>query len=633
MLLHRYFAITVCVLCFGTLTAQIEFIAPTYNHIIAQAKQPILKKRLGQNTLPFVDDFASSGPFPNPDLWIDNQVFVNTDLAVSPPSIGVATFDGLDNTGTPYGTNESGDTLTSIEINLDVIPNDLHLSYFIQPKGFGEQPEQNDSLILEFKNDMDEWIVQGVYTGADTLISIEGLSFMFDFVMIDDDDFLHDNFQFRFRNTSSGIGAVDLWHLDVVRLLNNQVPSSTYFDVAFQNPSQGILSRFSAMPAQHFRENTSSHLRDMFSLSIFNHNDVQRPIASEESVMEITELNTGQSVLAPGQFLMGSVLNIGADTDLQIDISRSFSVNSSILNSQEDFVFETTFTIDPDMTENEPGLLNNNTIRTQTIIDDYFAYDDGIAEMSILAQGAGTNIAVEFQSSVDDTLSAISIQFPHINGDVTDQIFNLRVWLDELPSEPVYDEFFNPIYVDSILDTLQGFTTYRLQDPFSGELQPVFIPANTTFFVGWEQVNNEFLTAIPVGFDITTQNVSQFNNFSTNEVNWVTFESAGLEGAVMIRPVMGTENAIFTSTRNSLTKRGVTIYPNPNKSGVVNVKLDESENQIKEIKVFDIAGREIISREWQSNQIDLQNLSPGIYFINFVDNVNNVIYREKLIIQ
>lgn len=634
MFLHRYIAIAICVICILPISAQIEIVVPTYNHKIAQAKQPELKRSVRLDTLPFVDDFALDGPFPNQDLWIDNHVYINTDLAVSPPSVGVATFDGLNNAGSPYNSNGSGDTLTSTEIDLNVIPNDLHLSYFIQPKGFGEQPEVTDSLILEFKNDLGEWVMQTAYTGPDSTLFSADAEFMFDFVRISSNQFLHPNFQFRFRNTSSGVGAVDMWHLDMVRLFNNRVPGATFNDRAFQNLSEGILGRYSAMPASHFQMNTASHLRDVFNLNIFNHDDQSRPLASVNSVMEIAELNSGQTVLAPAQFIPSSVLNIPAQTSLQLNIPANFSVSSSIANSSDELVFETRFTIAEDIAGNEAGLRNNNIIRTQTIVDDYFAYDDGVSEMSILAQGSGTNIAVEFQTSVTDTLSAVAVQFPHINGDVSNQFFNLKVWLNDLTSEPAFEgQLLNPIYVDRFVDTLQGFTTYRLEDSFSGELKPVIIPANTTFYVGWEQVSNEFEDAIPVGFDISTQGVSQYNWFSTNEVDWISFESAGFDGAISVRPIMGTDNAIQTSVGNTQEQSGIFIFPNPNSTRILNVKIENYENQIKEIMVLDVAGRVMLRQNLQSNQVDLQKLSSGIYFINFVDDANNIIYKEKLILQ
>ncbi|MEM9931629.1 MAG: hypothetical protein AAF840_17615, partial [Bacteroidota bacterium] len=44
-------------------------------------------------SLPFFDDFAYEGIRPNPGLWQDDDVLINRNFAIDPPSIGVATFD------------------------------------------------------------------------------------------------------------------------------------------------------------------------------------------------------------------------------------------------------------------------------------------------------------------------------------------------------------------------------------------------------------------------------------------------------------------------------------------------------------------------------------------------------------
>ncbi len=629
---YRFIVFAVCFLAYSVLSAQIELVTPRYNHILQQTKTPVQKRSVSLDTLPFVEDFATGGPFPNSSRWEDNDVFVNNSLAIAPPSIGVATLDGLDETGSPYGRSESGDTLTSVAINLDVVVDDLHLSFFVQPRGFGDQPELLDSLILEFLDVNGVWQLQRSYQGSDTPLTVD--EFMFDFVMISNTDFLHEDFQFRFRNKSSGRGAVDYWHLDMIRLLNNQAPSSSFRDVAFRFPSEGILDRYSAMPVRHFRSNTASHLRDMFSLSIINHFDSNRPIGSPTSLMEINEVNSGQNVLAPRQYLTGGQ-NIDSNTSIENTISQSFSVSSTIANSSDELLFETSFVLNPAEADNDKGHLENNFITTETVIDDYFAYDDGTAELGLLAQGAGTNIAVEFQTTVQDTLSAIALHIPRLKTDVSNQFFSLKVWLNDLTSEPVFEgNLLHPIYVDEFADTLQGFTTYRLQETFTGVLRPVEIPANTTFYIGWEQVSDEFIDAIPVGFDVNTTGVSQYNFFSTDEQDWFDFESENLDGALLIRPVMGVDNAIFTSVGETDSLEGIKVYPNPNNTGLLNIELDEvAQSRIKEARIIDVNGRLVHVQKEGLHQIALPYVAAGVYFINFADDSNNLIYREKLIIQ
>src|SRR3569832_395224 len=50
-------------------------------------------------TLPFRDDFSYDGIYPDPTLWTDSDVFINSSYADNPPTVGVATFDGIDKFG------------------------------------------------------------------------------------------------------------------------------------------------------------------------------------------------------------------------------------------------------------------------------------------------------------------------------------------------------------------------------------------------------------------------------------------------------------------------------------------------------------------------------------------------------
>ena len=60
-------------------------------------------------SLPFFDDFSAKtgSVYPNCSNWQDNHVFINDDMAYKPPSIGVATFEGLKWNGTPYNIGAS----------------------------------------------------------------------------------------------------------------------------------------------------------------------------------------------------------------------------------------------------------------------------------------------------------------------------------------------------------------------------------------------------------------------------------------------------------------------------------------------------------------------------------------------
>ena len=106
--------------------------------------------------LPFFDDFSQNEIFPNGSRWIDNDVFINSSYPDSPPSIGAATFDAINGSGAMYDNADtdpfSADKLTSLPFDLSkyTISDNIYLSFFYQPQGKGDPPDDGDSLILEF---------------------------------------------------------------------------------------------------------------------------------------------------------------------------------------------------------------------------------------------------------------------------------------------------------------------------------------------------------------------------------------------------------------------------------------------------------------------------------------------------
>lgn len=73
--------------------------------------------------MPFIDDFSRDGIYPFDSLWLDQDAFINRSFANAPPTIGVATLDGLDALGRPHdslsGSEEIADHLTSRPIDLE----------------------------------------------------------------------------------------------------------------------------------------------------------------------------------------------------------------------------------------------------------------------------------------------------------------------------------------------------------------------------------------------------------------------------------------------------------------------------------------------------------------------------------
>ena len=64
--------------------------------------------RLDTLVLPFQDDFSSTEVFPNSSNWMDYQVYINNHMSINAPTLGVATFDGLNEQGRPYDLQAIG---------------------------------------------------------------------------------------------------------------------------------------------------------------------------------------------------------------------------------------------------------------------------------------------------------------------------------------------------------------------------------------------------------------------------------------------------------------------------------------------------------------------------------------------
>ena len=140
--------------------------------------------------------------------------------AIHPWTIGVATFDGLDETGYPHDWSASGatgwaDDLTSKPIDLSSysIGDSVYISFFYQAGGLGNAPESDDSLVLEFYlPSTSSW---QSFWGINGFTSDE---WYYEHLILDDPNYFQNGFQFRFRSYGSLMGSLDHWNLDYVYL-------------------------------------------------------------------------------------------------------------------------------------------------------------------------------------------------------------------------------------------------------------------------------------------------------------------------------------------------------------------------------------------------------------------------------
>src|SRR5690606_35655855 len=197
----------------------------------------------------------------------------------NPPTIGVATLDGMDRTGYPYmpddpNVNGAADKLTSVPINLSFpVGDSIYLSFFCQPIGRSgdELAHAEDSLYLDlYAPDEDTWYP--VWSRAGTAPPDRFEQVM---VPITEARHLKSAFRMRFRNDASLGGMVDQWHIDYVRLDRNRSAADTVLqDVAFVYEQPGLLQPYTAVPYAKFTASPSSYMANQVDLEQRN-NDTQ----------------------------------------------------------------------------------------------------------------------------------------------------------------------------------------------------------------------------------------------------------------------------------------------------------------------------------------------------------------------
>lgn len=71
------------------------------------------------------------------------------------------------------------------------------------------------------------------------------------------------------------------------------------------------------------------------------------------------------------------------------------------------------------------------------------------------------------------------------------------------------------------------------------------------------------------------------------------------------------------------------LYPNPTKTGSVNIKT--TSNEIVNISVFNVLGKQVISQELTNEKLDISNLNSGVYLLKLTQKGNST--TKKLVVE
>ena len=549
-------------------------------------------------SLPFIDDFSYDSNIVSSDLWEYSTVYVNRTYPINPPTIGVVTFDGLDENGfaRDFSSNSSepSDTLLSKKIDLSSVSSAYFL-FFFQAKGIGDAPEPLDKLILEFKNDSLQW--ETVWVSEDTILE----DFTKVIRVINQNRFLFDQFQFRFVNYATVSGNFDHWHVDYIKIDELQSVADTLQlnDASFVYSSPSFLKRYQEMPWSHFLNNEADELKDSIDILLRN-NDAASNIDYQFNVF-----NNGNQVYHYP--LIGVSRNV---TVLDYDQVGNFSftdppilLQSNIFTSFE--IDSASFLVENILGTNSSDNKLNDTLFYVQNFHSHFAYDDGTAESAYGINVSGAQIAYEFKLNRPDTLRAIQMYFPQMLDSVNDIPFKLTVW-DDLSSTGniLYQQEVFPYHTQN-----GNYYTYLIDEPFK---------LVGTFYVGWEQSTDDLLN---IGLD--KNNVSNSYMFYNIGSEW---NQSSYFGSWMIRPVLSMKPIVSSVDYVSFDTK---IYPNPVDTYCF-VKTSENNCIIKVFSVHGVMQKKIFSKN-SLTKLDLKDFSSGIYFIEILQN--NKREYKKIILQ
>ena len=558
---------------------------------------------------PYVQDSARIffQPVNDPEkIWLDSYAYHNYRFALNPRSLGVVTFDGLDETGYPYeiGTSMTNyaDKLTSKPIDLQPYngSDSLYFSFLYQPEGLGDIPESGDSLIVEFyAPELQEWNrVWGVE--GDTVYPFRAAH-----ILVDNPIYLKKGFQFRFRNYGSLAGGLDHFHVDYVHLRTLSAYDDTLFkDFAFVYPLNSLLDTYTSVPWDHYKESTNSKMTDSLLIKLHNGSPTAENYQNGQISISYGGLSEGNFVLQ-GFNLAESNINYNPRTTHTSfnDCSNGYEFDRTKPGIQQSFEVRASASAQfPNFT------LNDSTLFYQEFYN-YYSYDDGSAEAAFGPTGTQARLAIEYNSYQSDSLIGINIHFVPSVTDVSSNIFLLTVWNDNngVPGAVIYEDdvFFprNPQYGDDE----NIFITYYFKDTMK-------VAVGTKFHVGWRQLDAVRLNA---GLDRNIDNSSTIRYSVDGGFTWLT---SPFPGSAMIRPIFSTALDTTLAQTTIVEEKEITLYPNPTSDVVYFMENKEFVNY--DFILYNSLGQFIESKN--SYEVELGHLNRGIYFIQFPKNSSKI---------
>ena len=580
--------------------------------------------------LPFFDDFTKSDVYTDAVKWQNNNVLVNSGFPVFPTNYNAATFDVLDQAGKVYSHAISSpfiaDSLISKPISLkNLTPADsVYLSFYYQPQGNGDAPEESDSLVLMIGCQTDTslvwnhvWSAEGM-TLDSFLLANDGKYFKQIMIPVVDEKYFGNEIVILFYNYGSippsmypnDRSNVDNWNVDFIYLNKKRTFNDITFPlVTFSEKAPSLLKRYQSMPYRQYVSNPTVAVVTDYNMYIANLDSVG---ASTQYTMYVENAVSGWNYdysskwcnISP--FATNGFQNCDGDNSTQACPRLKnflFDMNDDV----DTATYHITHIISVDeSTSNAKG----DTLYGVQSFKNYYAYDDGIPERGYGVVPGESCFASQFSISMPDILCGVYLLFNRTHKDANYDFFDIVVWNNN--NGKPGNEFYRlknqrPIWDD---EEIYKFAYY----PFDEILK-----VNGTIYVGIMQHEKE---SINIGFDTSNDN-SQYNFYDVG-YGW---ENSEMQGSLMIRPALGSDMT-FIKEENVIQKTRLGLHPNPS-NNVINISELEAD-LCEEIMIFDMTGR--LMKHFTNNvNLDVSDLPDGLYMMRVVTGEGKR-YTEKFMI-
>ncbi|MBE0639735.1 MAG: T9SS type A sorting domain-containing protein [Bacteroidales bacterium] len=657
--------------------------------------------------LPFFDNFKQQSFYPDTSHWMDNDVFINNDYPLFPPTWNVATFDAIDANGSIYGEANFlqfvADHLTSKPIRLDSVfspqpalltPADsVYLSFYYQPQGRANDPQVQDSLVLEFGYYTEEWdfkkvdsiTVEASIYGVDTLfpgdVLISPCDPSWEFIVTDTllytdlvtlpcdsvfvpatkwervwaaegmplDTFLVRNGDFYFRQVMIPIVDTNYFRSDFqfrffnyASISNDNLQSwqsnCDQWNIDYVLLDKGRSRLDTTHKALSFVGTAPSFLEKYQSMPYYQYSNDPTGVMKLGLEMFISNLDNGNQTAKYYYEVKSDVGTFhfgwdGGSGDLRPFNQWGYTTISS-------FAFPPVTSFFPpfgdrdsiyfDITHYLEGDLQLGLVDTLRFRQKFYNY---------YAYDDGTP---EFGYGLSPAGAQLAYRFDLSRRDTLRAI---QMYFNKTLTG-ANEQFFD-LAVWSDLNGRPGDLIYILerQKPrFSEELNSFYtyhldsaVPVQGTFYVGWIQRTSHNLN---IGFD--SGNDASDNMYYNVTGEWL---NSGFNGALMIRPLLGEKLKEEPAVKSTVTDQFL-IVPNPTYNGQVSfifqvfqddgqnpkiVELDEEKLQHLHIEVFNLVGQKVFESRY-TQTIDLSDLKTGVYLLRLTDLQQQSAMVQKLVI-